>query len=551
LNPDRLRAFIYETFFLTMNNLIDESPRSPGRDLQIQDGGGTAPHTPDNQYVFDNGQFRSVITGELYQPHYNGRLFSPGQAEGIAALSTLRASPSPPTLQSLTPVITAAQLQELITQLTHTIKRNNAETTATEEHLFSIAKSEHYISQGLTYKFDGDHEKLAPWIKKFKALRTNALWRDATYLTVNDVRYDILADFTKIKESSIKAQAKDRWTTDNQAKSLKPNHPAYFYPRILGKVVIGSITDDFYTILQNYAGDDLASDGPFLLWLILTHFHASTITYQEKLKHQIRSRTLAGDHKDDIESYLVWLHHTIDVLNTTTQVNGHTDLITPIFNQLLTAKSTRFRRIIEDWHLEYHSEEKDFTPSSLVEAAEKKCKALRQSNQLYTATDSEIFVMEATMKYQATPHQGNQTGGRGRQGSTQRHQKPAWYNSPPSDHKQTYRFDDRLWHWCPKCGDTGKWVCTHTPDKHQDNFTKKRKASSVTPEQAAQAPHTVLAQNATPVPVPIQGMTPADIAKLIAEQVATQLQAHLAVVRPQPSPKPTEDESDKHILATD
>jgi len=191
-----------------MNNLIDESPRSPRKDPQIQDGGGTAPHTPDNQYVFDNGQFRSVITGELYQPHYNGRLFSPGQAEGIAALSTLRASPSPPTLQSLTPVITAAQLQELITQLTHTIKRNNAETTATEEHLFSIAKSEHYISQGLTYKFDGDHEKLAPWIKKFKALRTNALWRDATYLTVNDVRYDILADFTKIKESSIKAQAK-------------------------------------------------------------------------------------------------------------------------------------------------------------------------------------------------------------------------------------------------------------------------------------------------------------------------------------------------------
>jgi hypothetical protein len=122
LNPDRLRALIYETFFLTMNNLIDESPRSPGRDPQIQDGGGTAPHTPNNQYVFDNGQFRSVITGELYQPHHNGRLFSPGQAEGIAALSNLRASPSPPTLQS---VITAAQLQELITQLTHTIKKNN------------------------------------------------------------------------------------------------------------------------------------------------------------------------------------------------------------------------------------------------------------------------------------------------------------------------------------------------------------------------------------------------------------------------------------------
>ncbi|MFN9938936.1 MAG: hypothetical protein ACK56I_05630, partial [bacterium] len=59
--------------------------------------------------------------------------------------------------------------------------------------------------------------------------------------------------------------------------------------------------------LQNYAGNDLASGRPLLLWLILTHFHASTITYQEKLKHQIRTRKLSSEHGDDGESYLLWL----------------------------------------------------------------------------------------------------------------------------------------------------------------------------------------------------------------------------------------------------
>jgi len=261
----------------------------------------------------------------------------------------------------------------------------------------------------------------------------------------------------------------------------------------LGKVVIGSITDDFYTTLQNYTGDDLASDGPLLLWLILTHFHVSTVTYQEKLKQQIRSRTLSGDHKDDLESYLTWLRHTLDILNTTTQVHSHSNLITPIFNQLLTTKSARFHRIVEDWHLEYHSEEKEFTPLSLIEAADKKCKALCQSNQLYTAADSEIFAMEATLKQPSITPQGRHGGTCGRQHNAHRQPKPAWYNSPPTDPKQTHRFDDRMWYWCPKCGKNGKWICTHTPEKHQDNFIKKRKAATITPDNQGQAPLTAVA----------------------------------------------------------
>lgn len=100
--------------------------------------------------------------GELYQPSHNNRLLSPSQAEGIEALSHLRASPPPANFRPLAPVITSEQLQELISRLTSTIRQNNENQPATEEHLFSIAKSEYYISQGLTYKFDGDHEKLPP-----------------------------------------------------------------------------------------------------------------------------------------------------------------------------------------------------------------------------------------------------------------------------------------------------------------------------------------------------------------------------------------------------
>jgi hypothetical protein len=133
---------------------------------------------------------------------------------------------------------------------------------------------------------------------------------------VGDKRYDILSDFTKIKEETVKQQATSRWTPE-ELKSLHPEHPELFYACILGKVVISSITDEFYTTLQNYAGDELASDDPLLLWLILTHFHTSTVTYHEGLKQQIRTRDLASDHQHDIESYLIRLRHQVDVLRST------------------------------------------------------------------------------------------------------------------------------------------------------------------------------------------------------------------------------------------
>jgi hypothetical protein len=73
------------------------------------------------------------------------------------------------------------------------------------------------------------------------------------------------------------------------------------------------------------------------------------------------------------------------------------DLMDLIFTQLMGTKSTRMRGIIEDWHLSYHSEERSFTPMTLIDAAEKKCKALHQGSQLYTTVDSEILALEATV----------------------------------------------------------------------------------------------------------------------------------------------------------
>jgi hypothetical protein len=72
----------------------------------------------------------------------------------------------------------------------------------------------------------------------------------------------------------IEPQATVRATPDNQAKSLKPEHTDLFYARILGKVVISSVTDDFY-----------ATQVTILLVMVLFSCGSSSLTSIPVLSH--------------------------------------------------------------------------------------------------------------------------------------------------------------------------------------------------------------------------------------------------------------------------
>lgn len=105
-----------------------------------------------------------------------------------------------------TPILSVHQFESLFLHPQDSIHGETPLQTKDENPL-ALAWLEYYISQELTFQFDGNKEKLIPWIKKFRALRSNALWCKAPYITVGGVTYDLLVDSTKIKESVIKEQA--------------------------------------------------------------------------------------------------------------------------------------------------------------------------------------------------------------------------------------------------------------------------------------------------------------------------------------------------------
>jgi hypothetical protein len=231
----------------------------------------------------------------------------------------------------------------------------------------------------------------------------------------------------------------------------------------------------------------------------------------------------------------------------------YTDLIELIFQQLLTTKSPRLCRHIEDWHLDYHREEKTLTILSLIDMADCTCKALHCTNQLHTEPDPELLALQAKLAKQTqlttqviralnrslsrTSNNGKTQPPEANSGGKHRHNgknhtgtwtpKPAWYEAPPADPAQTHEHDGRTWHWCPKCGpDTkGKWVCTHTATTHSDTYERKRKHASAS---HSQGDHKRGSTNASATP----NITIAALSQLLQQYQAT---ANLA------APLPTEE----------
>lgn len=236
-----------------------------------------------------------------------------------------------------------------------------------------------------------------------------------------------------------------------------------------------------------------------------------------------------------------WLCHQLIILRTTNSSAEDTklDLMDPIFGQLLSTKS--LCRVIEDWHLDYHTEEKAFTPSKRVELTDKKCKALHPRNQLHTTTDSNIMALLTTMQHKQqvaasvfqalgskaiVPKDRGPTGNtpQGTSQGSRKHQKPTWFDEPPSNQ--------------------GKWVCTHTGMTYQDGFVKKHNGET----------HT---KGHCPSPAPVADSKQAlqfnqtELAKLVAEQLSNQLQAHMAIIKDQLDTPQGCDDTSQHMDISD
>jgi hypothetical protein len=182
----------------------------------------------------------------------------------------------------------------------------NATTQLSLPAYYSNARYEEISTKGIKPLYDGSKDKLIPFLTKLDLRRQHEGWSPATYVTVAHKKYDLTTHFALLTETDMKTATLGRWTSSNIDQDKHTVGHATYNSRLLGMVIMNSITDDFMTTLVHKVPMELRNDGTFLLWAVSHNIHHNNIAFHEHIRNKIRTSTLA-QHNNDVNTYIIGL----------------------------------------------------------------------------------------------------------------------------------------------------------------------------------------------------------------------------------------------------
>jgi hypothetical protein len=336
--------------------------------------------------------------------------------------------------------------------------------------------------------YDGSSEQLIPFLNRLDIRRQDEGWYPITFLTIQYNKYDLIRHFTKIDESVMLQEAKIRWTSTTLAVDKHTiDHPTY-NARVLARLLLGSVTDDFCILIINRIPQEYRNDGPLILWIICNNVHRNNVAFVETIKCNIL--------------------HIKDNLRLITSTDGttteHNDLIIYLFQQLKLSPITLFKEAVDKLHIQYlEAKLPNLTPTLLLKLIDDKMQTLKHADQWKENENPAIMALKLELQTQKQEsdkivrhlvahvgkltnynrnlhhdiHNGTQLSGNKHpnNGYKSANNHPPWMIEPPAPSTETKLVDRRIYTWCTKCRQgQGLWVCRHNTETHVDGYTNNR-----------------------------------------------------------------------------
>jgi hypothetical protein len=210
--------------------------------------------------------------------------------------------------------------------------------------------------------------------------RQDESWYPITFLHIGTHKYDLTRHFTKIDETVMLNEAKLRWSSSDLSKEkFALDHPTY-NARVLARLLLNSITDEFAVTIINRIAHEYRNDGPLILWTICNNIHRNNVAFTETIKAKIRTASLS-EFNDDVEKYIIHIMNNLRLITPSDDSSAdHNDLILYIFQQLTLCDVTLFKDAIQLWHIEYlEAKMPSLTPTKLLKLADDKVQILRHA----------------------------------------------------------------------------------------------------------------------------------------------------------------------------
>jgi hypothetical protein len=233
------------------------------------------------------------------------------------------------------------QQQATIDHLLQREQQHNSNKAKIPDY-YNIAKYEDIICKGLKPLYDGSSKNLIPFLNRLNIRRQDESWYPSTIINVGSTSFDLTREFAKIQEADIIRTAESRWKSLTISEDkLKLDHLAY-NARVLGRLLMASITDEFSLTIVNRIPQDLRNDGPLILWTICNHIHRNNIAFIGTIKTKIRDATLSH-FGDDINKYIIFIKDNLRLISAAMADSAeHNDLITYLFAQLTKSNINMF-----------------------------------------------------------------------------------------------------------------------------------------------------------------------------------------------------------------
>ena len=126
---------------------------------------------------------------------------------------------------------------------------------------YNNAKYEEISTKPLSKKYDGLAEGLIPFLNCLDIRCRDERWYEATFVSQDGIRLDLTRHFVRILEPTVMEDAKKRWLADTvNTDRHTVGHPTY-NARLLGKVLLNSVTDAVSTAVINRIPQDYRNYG--------------------------------------------------------------------------------------------------------------------------------------------------------------------------------------------------------------------------------------------------------------------------------------------------
>jgi len=240
-----------------------------------------------------------------------------------------------------------------LTIQSHTVITPPNTTTNATPAYYTNTKYEEISCKPIKPSYHGTPDALIPFLNKLDLRHQSEGWADATFITIDDTKFDITTHFTKVPEDKVIAQAKTHCSSITVSADKHTIGHMTFNSRLLSIVLFNSITDAVFTSILHRVPQDLCNDGTLILWTICNNVYQNNITFTETIRDKIRLATLK-DHNNDIKKYLFYIKDNLGMLHGDTHAStADNGLLTYMFQQLKRCYISFFRDFMRKQHVNF------------------------------------------------------------------------------------------------------------------------------------------------------------------------------------------------------